>query len=39
MTILHDLFWGSAYIAGVLIMFAGILAGFGFLVAAFTKKR
>jgi hypothetical protein len=39
MTVLHDLFWGAAYIAGSIIMLGAILAGIGFLVAAATKKK
>ena len=39
MSVLHDLFWGTAYIAGSVIMLGAILAGIAFLIAAVSKKR
>jgi len=39
MNVLHDIFMGTVYLAGTVVMLVAILGGIGFLVAAITKKR
>ena len=39
MTVLHNLFMGTAYVAGMIALLIVILSGIGFLIAAVTKKK
>jgi cbb3-type cytochrome oxidase subunit 3 len=39
MNVLHNLFMGMAYVAGMIALLIIILGGIGFLIAAVTKKK